>query len=547
MPKDAVKEGRAKAQEVLDLYNQLFGTGGVYNEDAAEVWRKIVRSGGMEADILSPAGRTFDLEELEKLRGDLGTIFAPGAPWIDPEMRAVMDRYVRGQEAAEKTIGARGVTEESAALRKALGDIMAGRTPEMAGLSTFGRGVLEAKGMTPGLMEIQNAARQLMTNQGMTGALKEMERGGLDLIASGGMTPEMKDFVSKLQTTMQAGGMTPEAKQMFQEALKLVQAGGRGGALLPMENVLSFARDAAATAAAQRAEGIRRSANQRLGGAVGAGTAEQVMAEFADESARGEAEAIRGAAMGQQGLQLQQLLGALGAGGDLSKAAMALLSSYAGAGADVFRSAAANIGTGGEMVGTAAQQALGRMTQGMEGMGKTETQANLNQQRALEALGQYLDAQLGAGKSITDVFNLEAGRESNAFQALANLGSLWTGTYMGQQEMDLKRKMSEIGSRLESFGMSEQIRSGFWDTILKSAAGLSGIGSQYTGNLGAGMGAYGNISSDLIKAANTPGFWSTFFQNILQQSAGAALGGGAEMIGGDFGKGAGKVLAGGGG
>ena len=599
MPSGAVKEGRAKAQEVLNLINYLLTVGGGYLNPAAQLYLRIL--GGIDAlgaDILGP-GQLFMQEELERFRGT-GQITYP------PEIWDILNRLTWGAERAEDILRYGGVTERTGDLRDRLNDILYGRTFEMAALRDYANEILTQRGITPQMQVIQDALTGLLADQGYTDALRKLEGTGLDILAaggrtpesievsnllrgiisaqgrdaalselsgvgrglidSGGMTPEMRDILSPITKGMETGGMTPEARQLFGAIMPIIQSGGRGGALLPMEQVVSMARDAAATAYNQRAEAARREAMQRMGGAIGAGTVEQALAEFADEAARGEAEAIRGAVSSQQALQLQQLLGAMGAGADITKAAQALLSSYATSASDIARSAAMNIGTGADLMKTAeaiAAQRLGtavsgfenilglenqrlglgagmvtdaqraaleRLGLGTQGLTQLEELARLNREQGFGALSQYIQNQLGAGDTLAQVLGIEAGREIEALRNLIALSGTAADTIQ-----------SQIDQWLMSMGLQADIANQFVNWFLQAAGGLTGVGEQYMGVIPSGMSAFGNLGVALIGAAlRDPGFWNKMWQAIVS----GGIGGIFDAIGGVIGGKTGDIFGG---
>lgn len=532
--------GRQNLNQLLGLYQQLFHQSDWYNQDAGEIFRLMLGQGGLGNVVLGDAARAFAAEELEKFRSEFNLwdrMKNPlAAPTLPNEIQNLLNQYQSGIGTALSTFapGSDTVPQQT---RDILLELARGSTPEMQKMLTFGQGMLDTRGFTPEMSQLQGTLGQILDSGGWSQALSALAGQGYDLISSGGMTEDMRRMLDLIEQGMKDQGMTPESRALYDEVMKIVQAGGEGGALMPIDAVLSMARDAAATASAQRAEAARRSANQRLGGAIGAGTAEQVMAEFADEAARGEAQAVREAALAQQGLRLQQLQSAMGVGADIAKAAQALLAAYAGSGADIMRSAASNIATGGQMAASANQAAVQSLLGAISGLNQLNSIAGGNMAQALAALESLTGAKLGATSNLNNLI-------SQSYNALTALGSLYGGTYMGQQEMAQKNLMGDVGAWLQSIGMTNDILNSFDQKMLAAASGLAGLGGQYASNLGAGLGAYSSVSHDLIQAAMQPGFWSTFLQNVMGQATGAALGGFGELIGGRFGTGWGNVLGG---
>ena len=101
-----------------------------------------------------------------------------------------------------------------------------------------------------------------------------------------------------------AGSMSRDLGPDYQKALEEFNK----DPLLPMNQVLSMARDQAATAASGQANRIARlaEANGRMGPVTASGMANQAQADFADQALQAEAAALREALMGQQGLKLQR-------------------------------------------------------------------------------------------------------------------------------------------------------------------------------------------------------------------------------------------------
>jgi hypothetical protein len=249
-------------------------------------------------------------------------------------------------------VNQRGYGPETQGAMDFFSNIMAngGRDAGTMNLVNTGQGLINAGGMTPEMRQLNNYIVHGLGSGGSTPGLQDLISRGASLVGQGGMTPQMTAFLQDINNGIASGGMTPESKQLFGKVMEIVNNGGRGGALLPMETVVSMARDAAATRAQQSAEAARRSALQRTGSAAFSGTTEQALGEFSDQAMQQEAEAIRSGALTQQELQLKQLLGSMGVGSDLTKSAQALLGQYFGAGADLFKTAGANIGTGAQMM-----------------------------------------------------------------------------------------------------------------------------------------------------------------------------------------------------
>jgi hypothetical protein len=209
------------------------------------------------------------------------------------EIQGYLNQFNEGAARATEVINNGGATANSAYLRDRLNEMMLGQTGTMSSLSTTANDIIARQGWTPSMLDLNNYVQQFMANGGFNNALSELQnvgeeilrtRGetadsrallsqmqqivanggksdetammfnqGANLFNAGGMTPQMNQLFGQIMQGMQSGGMTPEARQVFDKAMEVVRANGAGGALLPMQQVQSFARDEAATAAAQKA------------------------------------------------------------------------------------------------------------------------------------------------------------------------------------------------------------------------------------------------------------------------------------------------------
>jgi len=556
-------------QEIMDIFNRLIGNASGTMDPAANYYKTILGmgTGAMEQNAtLTPAALAFMSEELEAKRGQINAGYFNTQ--IPQEMRDFLSRTGGSMGTMEDIIAKAGVTPESAALRKQLGTVLGGQTPEMQTLSSVAQAMMAMGGYTGGMKDIQQALSPLLANQGFSKELLGMQGKGSDILSAGGRTSESTAISGMLQQMIGAGGwdpqamtsflqgqgmfstggMTPELRQLLSSVLPLIQSGGKGGALLPMEQMTAFARDAAATASAQRAQAARRSAFQRMGGAVGAGTSEQALAEFADESARGEAEAVRGAATSQQGLQLQQLLGAMGIGSDISKSATtnigtgAQLMQAAQAAAagrygssvsgfsNIFQSETDRMRMAGELVTMANQLANQRFLGATGGLTNIEELATTNRGQASTDLINYINAQLAAGKDISGILGIEAGRQNTATQGLTDLSDIFRTTYQGQQEFDLKQKTTSIASFLQTMQQQLDAYNAFYGNMNTAAAGLTNIGGVLMQPTGSALSAFGNISAQDVQNSANP-IWSQLVGNILGGAAGGAGTGLGTVIG----------------
>lgn len=99
------------------------------------------------------------------------------------------------------------------------------------------------------------------------------------------------------------GPVDPTVQAALEQALGIFNK----DPLLPMNQVISMARDSAATSNKNQADAVaRKAANLGGQGAIGAGIRNQAYADFADQALENEATSIREAMLGQQGLQLNR-------------------------------------------------------------------------------------------------------------------------------------------------------------------------------------------------------------------------------------------------
>jgi len=423
-----------------------------------------------------------------------------------------------------------------------------GQTPGTQQLGASGQNLLNARGMTPEMQQLQNYITHGLGTGGYTPGIQDAISQGRSLVNQGGMTGPMTAFLQDINNGIAAQGMTPEASRLFEKVMGIVNANGVGGALLPMDTVISMARAAAGARARSASEAARRSAFQRIGGAAYAGSAEQALGEFSDAALASEAADVRAAASKQQELQLSQLLGAMGVGGDLTKAATGLLGQYFGAGADLFRSAASNInagsslmlggedaatrrmlgflgaggdlsriastnmGIGGDLMKAAEGIAATRMGIGAEGFQDTiaNTIARLNAGSSMigAANAGATDRLLGGISGITGITGLGnsaqlgaagllAGLTGNSLQASQNLtglaglesGNLFSSTSGLAQLLGLGNTMLTDQQRLALQANGQNI-----DALLNSLGLSSNISNSFTNNWFQGANGLTNIA-----------------------------------------------------
>ena len=334
-----------------------------------------------------------------------------------------------------------GRTQETAAALSQLSNIMNGTTIPQAERFNAANAMLQDKGYTQGLKDVQEIARgltskggfteglttlsrtgtEILAQGGRTAELNAMSAAGQQLLAAGGMTPELAKMFEQIQTGQGTAGFSPEMRQMYEQMQSIIGAGGQGGALLPMETVMSFARDAAATGAAQQAEGVRRQAIAQGGASVFAGGTAQALSEFSDQALRAEGQATREAATSQQGLQLQQLMSAVQAGTTLTGQANAVVNALMGMGVEVAMAASQNLATGGTLMSNAEQLVALRLQSGGNMLSSAEEQASKRLMFGTESLYGVEDL---AGRFRNDAMNQMAGLTQESLDAIQGIGDI---------------------------------------------------------------------------------------------------------------------------
>ncbi len=489
------------------------------------------------------------LADLEKQRANLPNIQL-GQFNLPPEIQKMMSGVDTGIGSVRGVIGAGGATPSSTALREQLNALMNGTTPVQAetfrasnaltqsggqtdalklilssmapiiagggytdalnGLIGSGQGIVAAGGRTPENTALLNSLMGIISGGGASPESAALSSAGQGLISAGGMTGPLNELMAMVRKGEASGGFTPKGTSLFDAMMKIVNAGGSGGALQFMEQVQSFARDAAATAIAQQAEAARRGAFQRQGAAVGGGTVEQALAEFGDESARAEAAALREATMSQQQLQLQQLLGASGIASDTNKTAAGILASYLGLGGQVAGASAQNISSGGQMMSAAAQAAAQRLAASISGMGvglndmtnrlgigagmisdaektalarlvqatgstlSAEDLARQNLGLGLSGLQGLTSGQLSAGQGLNTLFGTETANYQAALSALNELTKTNAGLFTGQQQLNVDQWKAVQDAFMNSQSTSSNVMGQYNNSMINAANALYG-------------------------------------------------------------------------
>lgn len=418
-----------------------------------------------------------------------------------------------------------------------------GRDSGTQNLVNAGQGLLNSGGMTPQMNQLMSYVTNGFGSGGSTPQLEDLISGGKNLVAQGGMTGPMTGFLQQIYSQLAQGGMTNEARQVFDKAMGIVNNNGQGGALLPMDTVVNMARNEAATGAANQAEAARRSAQQRNGSAVFSGNSENNFNEFSDQMLRNQGSAVQKASTDQQTLQLQQLLGALGVSGDLTKAATGLVGNLYGAGSDLFKTAGSNLASGANMQ-IAGNEGIAKNLASYAGLGgdlSRSAASNIGTGAGLMSSGEQLAAQrMGQGISgfqdtIANTLNrlklgsdMVTGSQASANQRLLG-GISGMNDTTGQQFSNLFNAGNILNNQTNQSLQATQGLQGLTglefnngQDAMKSLAGLLGIGnSMYTGQQQMALSSNAQQMDALLQSL---GISSNISNNFTNQWMGAANG-----------------------
>lgn len=503
-------------------------------------------------------------------------LVGPGTDWVrnllnyfgeTPQNRA---GFGRGMEIAGGRTPSQ--TEAFDALREQLG--IRGRNAQLSILGDRATQFLANNGMTPSLDDLMGSGLGMVAVGGRTpqidqlsqlfgGAFGQARDEGRGLISAGlqtgGFNPQLQALLDQAMGGLRAGGANPALDELTNQALSLIRAGGQGGALIPMEQAQSMARDQAITASRGAQEAAVRRALS-LGGGPGSRTSGgqvRALGEFADQSAQAEAAAIREATQTQQALQLQQLLGAFGAGNQAQATTAGRLGTFAGLGGATADAAARNLSAllqgGVGLQGQAGE--LARALLGLEGV------AGENVGRGFQGAGtagQLANARIGTGANLGLGIESQVGTNlNNIFQSLQGLtqgqtqGLTAAGQFSAQQVqglqdlMDLFQGLTTTGAGMATSAGAQGVQRGAdvnnllatllggrgrvaqeGQTNLDAAIrGLSQQGANWMQFAGQTIDPYTRLLQQLMQAQAQPGFWSQLAQGALQGAIGGFMGG----------------------
>lgn len=280
------------------------------------------------------------------------------------------------------------------------------------------------------LVDAQVTAGDVISTGGFTPELNKMARAGYGLLNSGGFTDELQSFMGSMAGMI--GGYTgpsAEASRAFNAAMNIVDAGGEGGSLIPIEQMISFARDEAANANRNSGNAAIREFVRR-GGSFGAGVGTGgPLAEFADQAAQNEAKALRDTSLGAQDLRLQREMGALGAAGQLGSSIesskgqqestrIGAMGSLASAGVSYAGNA---MRTGADLVGSANSTAANMYNTSMQGMSNF---GNIFADREQNAFNNSIALNTAANQNVTLGAGLSRAQYTNGVDAANIYGGL---------------------------------------------------------------------------------------------------------------------------
>jgi hypothetical protein len=347
-----------------------------------------------------------------------------------------------------------------------------GATQQSQGLMNFGQQGLQGKGMTPWDQMALGAAQQGLATQGFNQNSNALSNAGQGLLASGGKTAQNQFLQNRGQQIL---GKDP---------------------LLSMDEVTNSAADRAGSLFASNSQQNYEQAMKRGGGpAVRSGLQNQAVQENEDGMLRGISEAVNGARMGQQGLQLQQFQN----GANLMGTGME----------DVLK----NIGLGGSLTGQGEQAALQRML-GLTGLGSDSSNRALTaQQLYAQMMGQSGDLE-NKNMSVLGGLGMDG---LNAANNKLNSGINMFGQTQGNDLQALQQYLATLGQTNQyalgagglansSYGQAGGLLGNmFGQNMQQGQFGLDQMKTQYgahQGNMQQGMGMLDNQTKNWLSGLN---------------------------------------------
>lgn len=380
--------------------------------------------------------------------------------------------------------GLSGVFNENGGLigqgNNALGTLMA-QFGQGLNNPAFGQGQSQAlqyaNGGTPNQQLMNAIGGGLLSSGGNNATTDAAQQAAQRAFASGGMTPA-------LQAILRQGAQVTQGNPAINQA-QSVAAGILGhNPLLPMDQVLSMARNTNATAASQNYNRLKRQLlnTQGVGGpALASGSNNEVLSQLGDQALQGESSAMTNALMSQQGLQSQLF----------------------GQGANLFGSA--------QSAGLGAQN-LGLQTQ----LGATGQAANLQSILGNLGLGGVNTSFTGTGLG----GNLLNNSSQLGLGGLGALGSLLgtqassnaanTGALSGLLGQLGNLTQNTAGNLFNAQNLGQQQNQGLYNFLGNMANQQGQLGAQLSNNYNSAMNPLGNMM----------GNWMNFLgQNTGQQTS----------------------------
>lgn len=294
-----------------------------------------------------------------------------------------------------------------------------------------------------------------------------------------------------------AGGMLP-MDPTLEAMLKQGAEYFKNNPLMSREQMISFARDAAATSAAQQAEAAQRFALARGGGGavINAGQQNQAMADFYDKAMQAEAAAVRDAALRHQELGLQQQMqGAqigLGASNaDTARQQVAASRDIASANNATSASiASANnstqAGIANAQLRNAALQAAAQAAVQARGQEYGQSQSGLNalvqaQQIANQRGGIFEDAAKSALSDATQRYAIGAGALNNLAPIMnANANQIQAlGNYQNQYDANRNSALNSVlGGALTASNNATGSNNQMAQILAQLGVNVQGLGNQ---------------------------------------------------------------------
>jgi hypothetical protein len=406
-------------------------------------------------------------------------------------------------------------------------DFAQGNTDPQRAFSNIGQYLLNSGGRTDFNQGTQERAMDSVNVGGMTQLLGDAQRGAQLVQSTDGATAQTQDGVEQAMQLLQGLGQTPNTQLLGAGGLQslignlgvagLTTTGARGelaalsgiegqgrtalssalqqkaleilktNPTLSLEDAVSMARDAAATAANQQGRTARSRALARGGGPgsiVASGSQNEAMTDFADQAMQAEAGAGRDALIKQQGvLTDQQKLAAslgLGAGG----LEQGTLGTYADLLKGLEGVAASRFGTGGNMLGQGTALETDRLNTGFSGLTNL---SKLESDRLLSSLGLLPTIQNSATNNLSTFGNLglgAAGDQNARLKTGTDMLSQWLSSAMGGSKLSADANTSAQGYAL-------------------GAGGLGSTAATNLGQLGLGQGQLGqNNFQNIFNALN---------------------------------------------